>query len=96
MDKENNPITDITYPINECLTLPSVTVLLFDLDGTLTPARQSIEQTMVDCLSDIRDKHRSHVKICVVSGSDFTKIKEQMGQSIDLCDIIFGENGCTE
>nr|XP_032834216.1 phosphomannomutase 2-like [Petromyzon marinus] len=66
---------------------------LFDVDGTLTPARQKISPDMQDLLQRLRRQ----VRIGVVGGSDFCKIIEQLGGSEDYVvnqfDYVFAENG---
>ncbi|KAI8323142.1 sec53p [Martensiomyces pterosporus] len=68
------------------------TICLFDVDGTLTPARGVITDHMKQTLIDLRKK-------CVVGfvgGSDFVKQKEQLGDNaLDLFDFCFSENGLT-
>ncbi len=45
------------------------------MDATLTPARQPIEENMIEFLKKLsKDYH-----IGAVGGSDFVKIKEQLG-----------------
>ncbi|KAN0063987.1 Phosphomannomutase 1 [Thecaphora frezii] len=67
---------------------------LFDVDGTLTPARQGVSQQMLDVLAQLRQKCVTGV----VGGSDIGKIREQLklgGDVVDLFDYAFGENGLT-
>lgn len=68
------------------------TICLFDVDGTLTPARLDISPEMKQTLIDLR-------KICAigfVGGSDLAKQKEQLGNDcLDLFDFCFSENGLT-
>ncbi|KAJ2228904.1 Phosphomannomutase 1 [Coemansia sp. RSA 485] len=68
------------------------TICLFDVDGTLTPARGVITDEMRKTLEDLRKK-------CVVGfvgGSDFVKQKEQLGDNaLDMFDFCFSENGLT-
>ena len=45
-------------------------IILFDVDGTLTYPRQKINQTMIDTLAKLKDKYT----IGFVGGSDLTKI----------------------
>jgi phosphomannomutase len=52
------------------------TLVLFDVDQTLTPARQSIQQDMVECLKAVSDKG---IILGIVSGSDIVKVTEQVG-----------------
>ncbi|KAJ3094305.1 Phosphomannomutase [Phlyctochytrium planicorne] len=72
------------------------TIVLFDVDGTLTPARQDISPDMLKTLADLRKKAVigfvgvSNARICIVftlfKGSDLAKQKEQIGEN---------ENGLT-
>ncbi|KAJ3195667.1 Phosphomannomutase 1 [Irineochytrium annulatum] len=68
------------------------TIVLFDVDGTLTPARREISEVMLKTLADLRKK----VVIGFVGGSDLIKQKEQIGNNaLDLFDFCFSENGLT-
>lgn len=70
----------------------SKTVVLFDVDGTLTPARLEISPEMRDLLAELRKK----VVIGFVGGSDLAKQKEQLGENVlDMFDYCFSENGLT-
>ena len=53
------------------------TLVLFDVDGTLTPARQDASQEMLNLLQ----KLRTQVAIGFVGGSDLIKQQEQLGSS---------------
>ncbi|WPK23752.1 hypothetical protein PUMCH_000998 [Australozyma saopauloensis] len=68
------------------------TLVLFDVDGTLTPARLTISPEMKQTLEALRKK----VVIGFVGGSDLSKQVEQLGatvlQDFDYC---FSENGLT-
>ncbi|KAJ2816979.1 Phosphomannomutase 1 [Coemansia erecta] len=68
------------------------TICLFDVDGTLTPARGVITDSMKQALAALRKK-------CVVGfvgGSDFAKQKEQLGDNaLSMFDFCFSENGLT-
>ena len=70
---------------------PNVLVL-FDVDGTLTKARQLISPEMDDLL---QNKLKTKVKVGLVSGSDLSKVAEQMGGSevVNRFDYVFPENG---
>jgi phosphomannomutase len=57
------------------------TLVLFDVDGTLSPARQHASQEMLDVLKELRKR----VVIGFVGGSDLVKITEQLE--------VPGENG---
>ncbi|NXJ94171.1 PMM2 Phosphomannomutase, partial [Corythaixoides concolor] len=68
-----------------------VALCLFDVDGTLTAPRQaSPGAEMAAFLQELRQK----VKVGVVGGSDFEKIKEQLGDDVvEKFDYVFPENG---
>ncbi|XP_073489081.1 phosphomannomutase 2 isoform X4 [Aquarana catesbeiana] len=66
------------------------TLCLFDVDGTLTAARQKVTNGMAEFLQSLRKK----VKVGVVGGSDFEKIQEQLGEDVlEKFDYVFSENG---
>jgi phosphomannomutase len=68
------------------------TLCLFDVDGTLTPARQSMSPTMRQLLQRLKQK----VVVGFVGGSDLAKQKEQLGEDcLQLFDYAFSENGLT-
>ncbi|KAI9747184.1 MAG: Phosphomannomutase [Lichina confinis] len=71
------------------------TICLFDVDGTLTPARRDVSPEMLYLLSALR----SRVAIGFVGGSDLVKQQEQLGTSTvpvtSLFDFCFAENGLT-
>ncbi|KAK4128785.1 eukaryotic phosphomannomutase [Parathielavia appendiculata] len=71
------------------------TICLFDVDGTLTPARLSASPEMLDLLSRLRQK----CAIGFVGGSDLVKQQEQLGTPdinvTTLFDFCFAENGLT-
>ncbi|GAA6054733.1 hypothetical protein JCM3770_000054 [Rhodotorula araucariae] len=68
---------------------------LFDVDGTLSPARRTASPEMLDVLKQVRQK----AVIGFVGGSDLAKITEQLaihGQDITAdFDYCFAENGLT-
>ena len=53
------------------------TIVLFDVDGTLTPARKHITPNVLEALKALRGK----VTIGFVGGSDLSKQKEQIGEN---------------
>ena len=66
------------------------TLALFDVDGTLTPARLKITPDMKAFLQELRQT----ISIGVVGGSDFVKQQEQIGEdSLSNFDYSFAENG---
>lgn len=77
-------------------------LLLFDVDGTLTPPRQGIGDDMDQYLQSLREK----MTVGLVGGSDLTKVAQQMlpvafksreHDAIQTCvqrfDYVFAENG---
>lgn len=77
-------------------------LLLFDVDGTLTPARKDIEERVDEKLQSLRKQ----IFIGLVGGSDLRKIAEQTlppklksleNDPIEVCiqryDYVFAENG---
>ncbi|RXN30561.1 phosphomannomutase 2 [Labeo rohita] len=71
-------------------SVDATTLCLFDVDGTLTAARQKATPDMHQFLSELRKR----VRVGVVGGSDLDKIKEQLGDDvIDRVDYVFAENG---
>ncbi|CAB05198.3 putative phosphomannomutase [Caenorhabditis elegans] len=72
----------------------SRTILVFDVDGTLTAARQTITPEMREFLIEARKR----VPLAIVGGSDFKKITEQLADHdkdllLSLFDYTFSENG---
>jgi len=68
---------------------------LFDVDGTLTPARQSATPEMLKLLEEVREK----CAIGFVGGSNLVKQQEQLGLGglnvVNMFDYAFAENGLT-
>jgi len=65
-------------------------IALFDVDGTLTPARKDITPDTAAFIKKLREK----ITIGVVGGSDFPKQKEQLGDTVlQDFDYSFSENG---
>jgi phosphomannomutase len=68
------------------------TICLFDVDGTLTPARKSMTIEMRGLLERLKQK----VIIGFVGGSDLSKQLEQLGSDcVQFFDYAFSENGLT-
>ncbi|KFA62558.1 hypothetical protein S40285_05703 [Stachybotrys chlorohalonatus IBT 40285] len=72
------------------------TICLFDVDGTLTPARLSASPEILELLRRLRQK----CAIGFVGGSNFEKQEEQLGKPAGvpvatLFDFCFAENGLT-
>ena len=67
-------------------------LVLFDVDGTLTPARLTISDEMKQTLQALRKK----VVVGFVGGSDLSKQVEQLGATVlEDFDYCFSENGLT-
>jgi phosphomannomutase len=59
---------------------------IFDVDGTLTPSRSKMDPTFKSWFIDWQKKHDTYL----VTGSDYPKTLEQVGQEIvDNCKILF-------
>jgi phosphomannomutase len=72
------------------MTQTQTTIALFDLDGTLTKPRLQATEQMLTFLKDLRKR----VTIGVVSGSDRSKINEQLTRDAgEIFDYVFSENG---
>lgn len=62
------------------------TTYCFDVDGTLTPSRSLMDETFRKEFLDFASKH----DVCLVTGSDYPKTLEQVGQEvIDACSFVF-------
>jgi hydroxymethylpyrimidine pyrophosphatase-like HAD family hydrolase len=66
------------------------TLVLFDVDGTLTEPREAASSEMTSFLA----KLKGTVTVGIVGGSDLVKQQEQMGHNIvNEVDYSFSENG---
>jgi len=66
------------------------TIVLFDVDGTLTKPRGGATAEMHQLIKELSER----VAIGVVGGSDLVKIQEQMGKEVIInFDFVFSENG---
>jgi phosphomannomutase len=67
------------------------TLLLFDVDGTLTIPRQQAKQEMLDVIEAVR---AAGFVVGIVGGSDLKKQEEQLGADLlARFDYVFSENG---
>ena len=65
-------------------------LVLFDIDGTLSPSRLKASPEMHQMLRELRKV----ATIGVVGGSDFPKQQDQLGENVlDIVDYSFSENG---
>jgi len=55
-------------------------IVLFDMDGTLTPAREPIEDDMIAALIRLT----KHSRVGIVTGSDMDYVMQQMGRAFDI------------
>ena len=68
------------------------TIILFDVDGTLTESRKFVKQNIIDIINKL--KTIKNTKIGIVGGSNFEKQIEQLGETtLNLFDYVFSENG---
>lgn len=68
-----------------------MSLILFDVDGTLTPSGGMIHQEMVDCIKCLSEME--NVTLGLVGGGSLTKIKWQMADAIKYFKYIFSECG---
>ncbi|BCS83345.1 phosphomannomutase [Cotonvirus japonicus] len=68
-----------------------MTIILFDVDGTLTPSGQEIQQEMIECLNTITSL--PNIELGLVGGGTYDKIKSQLLESISLFKYVFAECG---
>lgn len=73
------------------MTSKSRTLVLFDVDGTLTVPRKAATPDMLQTLQDLRN---AGYHVAIVGGSDLKKQEEQMGSDVlQRFDYVFSENG---
>ena len=66
---------------------------LFDVDGTLTPSRLKISESMKNTLKKLKN-HPQVSCVAIVGGSNMKKQKEQLGEEVlNSLDYVFSENG---
>ena len=65
-------------------------LVLFDVDGTLTPSRKAVTPAILSFLASLRGR----VTTGMVGGSDLPKQLEQLGEGVlHMFDYVFPENG---
>lgn len=70
----------------------SKTIILFDVDGTLTDPRKLVKENMLEAIKKL--KNINNLDIAIVGGSNLDKQKEQLGDhNLKLFDYVFSENG---
>ena len=68
------------------------TIILFDVDGTLTESRKFVKQNIIDTINKLKTIENTYIGI--VGGSNFEKQIEQLGENtLNLFDYVFSENG---
>lgn len=68
------------------------TIILFDVDGTLTESRKFVKQNIIDIIKKLKTIENTYIGI--VGGSNFEKQIEQLGENtLNLFDYVFSENG---
>lgn len=66
------------------------TIVLFDVDGTLTVPMKQTTQEMLDVVKELR----KHCTVGIVGGSDLAKQKHQLGDDLmEHFDYVFSQNG---
>lgn len=68
-----------------------MTILLFDVDGTLTPSGDIIKPEMISVIQKI--SQMENVNLGIVGGGNYDKIKWQLGDSLNCFKFIFSECG---
>ncbi len=68
------------------------TLLLFDIDGTLTKARSVIEDDMIDFLKDVIEKN-PNITLAAVGGAEYVQVKYQIGKVASIFKLLCTENG---
>lgn len=66
-------------------------IILFDVDGTLTPSGGEIRKDMIECLENL--SKMNNVKLGIVGGGNIDKIKSQLKNHINLFKYLFCECG---
>ena len=56
-------------------------IVLFDMDGTLTPARKKMERKVLNALTDLQN---ADFEIGIVTGSDLNYVQQQMEIAFDI------------
>lgn len=87
---KRNSSSIILSHIYKIMNKQNNTLLLFDVDGTLTHPRKKIESNMISCLEKLKKKYT----LGFVGGSDVNKQIEQLGENnFELFTWRFSENG---
>lgn len=70
-------------------------ILLFDVDGTLTPSGDLIQDDMKDCLERLAlsQELNNNIELGIVGGGNYEKIKWQMKDNLKLFKYVFCECG---
>ena len=80
------------HPDADAACIPERTLVLFDVDGTLTRPRHPASADMLAFLQHLRTE--AGVGVGIVGGSDLSKITEQLGPTVvHDYEYVFAENG---
>ena len=67
------------------------TIILFDVDGTLTESRKFVKQNIIDIIKKLKTIENTYIGI--VGGSNFEKQIEQLGENKDVSELSFSIGG---
>jgi len=65
--------------------IKSKNIVLFDMDGTLTPPRMEFDRTLLEPLRELTQ----YAQIGIVTGSDFDYVNQQMGYVIKHSELVY-------
>ena len=67
-------------------------IYMFDMDGTLTPARKPMEEDFAKCFLPWLQKNKAFI----VTGSDIAKVLEQLPSDVVNGSFGTGTDGCRQ
>jgi phosphomannomutase len=90
VNKSFQPLYLFAIELDTLMEVKRGKLLLFDVDGTLTKPRARVDNSMLTLLEKLREFYT----LAVVGGSDFEKIRGQLGLDVlERFDYVFAENG---
>ena len=92
LNLKNNINKMIEHPLTNKPLKKGKTLLLFDIDGTLTKARSVIEDDMIDFLKDVIEKN-PNITLASVGGAEYVQVKYQIGKVASIFKLLCTENG---